>query len=651
MTGPDSITDQDQQPAEADPALASPQSGGFANASLTRSLASLAAVWVVSAIAYFAHVSVIPAIAFLVCGILFLKIGSRVVDRFLAILIAAVTYVVLIAWISPMIPALIHPITLVGILGTVPAIAWAMGKTARPQWALADGISIGVGVVSAGLWFLPVGSWDRARMIDVLFFGPDNAPHLAMFNQVWRVHGYEFLANSPNGNFSDFSAYPEAAHAIFTAVGSVMTSSFSPPDAVPLELFTLFSCLTAGLLALVLAWAVDRLIRGIASNHRIRSAIAQLVPPVILIVGPAAWILMSSVSFSVAAVLLVTAFALLATPGKRPRFTTLLVASSIVGMCAAYPLLGIFAPMIWIALLLVLRDYVMKHRIAYAVITTLAVLASAPMFLMLILREADHNLDTQGVFEPVPIALYVGSAFALAAILVVGTRAIPKPILRFAWPTAVATLLFSIGAIVQWQRLSAVPYYSVKSMYATLLLTIVALAAAVIAFSVGWEPIARQPRTRRQNVLVTSFAASLAALSGVAGVLLVTVQGNGQDASYSIVPGYHWMMGDTKSQIGETYESASTVSGPNRDPVIIPCEPLNTFMRWQTVLTTGRYGPESAGLLGVSCNFDKFVTWVQEHPKVQVDAYVKDEEVRKALLAQKQKLGLSNLRVIFISAN
>jgi|GEM_PF-6170418 len=654
MSDTERQSSDDDSVSAADPAVEAPAapdtdtqatSGGVA----IRLLASIVGVWAVSALAYVIHVSFIPAIAFLVAGIMFLKIGERVVDRFLAILVAAVAYVVLIAWVSPFVPALFHPITLVGILGTVPAVAWALGQTKRPGFALADGVSIGVGVVGAILWCIPMWGLDRAKIIDALFFGPDNAPHIGMFSQVWRVHGYEFLANSPVGNITDFASYPQAVHAVFAAFASVLTSSFDRPTIVPLEAFAICMCLLTGLLALTLSWSVDRLIRGLAASHKIRSAIGQLLPALMLIIGPAAWILMSSVSFSAAAVLLVTSFTFLSTARTRPRLATVLVAFSVIGMCAMYPLLGVFAPIIWVALLIAIKNFALRNRLIYVVITLGTVMLCTPMFIMLIFRNANHNLDTAGVFEPIPIALYVGSAFALAAILAVGASALPGPIVRFAWPTGVATLIFSLGAIIQWTRLDAVPYYSVKSMYATLLLTLVVLAAAIVAFSVGWEPKLRPNRGRRRSLLVWLFAGTLALTSGVAGVLLVTAPGNGEGNGFNVVPGYHWIAGDVKSNIGATFLAEAQLTGTERTPVIIPCESLNTFMRWQSVVTTGRIGPESTELLGVSCAPAKFVSWLQNHPSVQVDAYVKDESIRAKLLTEKKKLGLNNLRIIAVN--
>ncbi|MDP3972772.1 MAG: hypothetical protein Q8P61_07685, partial [Candidatus Nanopelagicales bacterium] len=614
--------------------------------SMPRLAAALALVWVLSFAAYPLHLTGVVALAWLVAAVVLLPVGERVADRLIALVVIAAAIITLVAWISPFVPLLLHPVLLTGALGTVPAVWWARGRGRAPVAGASDWVALGSGVIGGLLWWFPLRAASTAGLVDALFFAPDTAAHVTMLRGVWEHHGYEIVNTGAPVSAYIWQSYPEGTHALLSTLGSVITGSASAPDVeISLRVYALLLAAQAGFLAFVLAWAVARLTGRAALGHGKLLTIAQVIPGLFLVIGPGAWILMSSLSFVTGIIMAISGAVIATTSRGHPRLGALLVGAALVALSAAYPLLAVFAPPIWVIFIWVTRSFWLRHRLAALVMTVGVALACSPMFFLLVLRDVSHGLGTPGVFEPIPIVVFVAVAWALGIALIAGPRWLPRPIARLAWLAAVVTFLWVLMAIVNRLQLDRVQYYTAKSMYASLLLAVAVICAIVVVVASGWQPVRPLRRKPWPQRLAAFFSVAFMGTSIAAGVLLVTVKESPLPSNwYRAIPGAMWIGGQTASHGGGEWltkmADLSTASG--RVPVMLPCD--GTAAKWLATLT-GSFRQVESEALDAAC-LGGIVEYLREHPDVQVDAFVSQADVRDYLLAEKRADGLSNLRVI-----
>ncbi len=611
--------------------------------------AAIAIVWAITVVTFLLHVVVVAAVVWLVLAVLFVPFGPRATDRVVAIVVAAAAVIVLVSWVSVFVPVLVHPIVLVGVLGTVPALTYGLGRSTRPRMKATNYVTVAIGFVSALLWGYPTIGASPQQIINVLYFGPDNPPHFGMIREVWKVHGYAIWETGPGALVDIYRTYPEGVHTILAAVGSVITSSDQPPNIDDsLRLYAFMVALVAGFLAFVLAWGIERVVRTALPPVQLKVGIAEIVGAAILIIGPPAFILISSISFVVGNMLIIAAAVWAVTSERTPRKSALGVGLAIVATCAVYPLLVIMVPPIWVTYLWVTRDYWLKRRVKALLVTAVFALASLPMFVQLYLRAVPHGIDSEGVFEPIPIALFVATAAWLACLLVLGRRWLPKPVLTLAWLTSFLTFVFAVLAIEQWIRLGAFQYYGVKMMYAGLLLTTVVLCTATTCALAGWHNQNVDLPPPRKAVRVTSVisACLLIVTSAFAGLLLTTAaESSLPGAKYRIVPGGVYIGGGVTSvYVGELLLQLSSFSTQNGAiGVIQPCS--LTDEKWLGFLGVGitnKTGP----VLDAMCYPRAIAEFLSTHPDVKVDIYVSTPGDRDGYLKLKKEYHLENMRVI-----
>jgi len=615
---------------------------------LPRLVGSLLVVWAVSLAAFPVHLTGVVAVIWLIGAIVLLPVGASVADRLVALVLVAAAAITLVAWVSPFVPILLHPVVLTGVLGTVPAVWWARRRGRAPVVRAADWWALGCGLVGGLLWWLPLRASSTSGLVNALFFAPDTAAHAAMLRGVWGHHGYEIVNTGGPVDAYVWQAYPQGTHALLSTLGSVISGSASVPDVeISLRLYAALLAAQAGFLAFVLAWAVARLVGRVALGHGRMLAIAQVIPPIFLVVGPGAWILMSSLSFVTGIIMVISGAVMATTSRGHPRLGALLVGSASVALCATYPLLGVFVPPIWVIFVWVTTSYWRRHRWAVAGVTLLVALACAPMFLLLVLRDVSHGLDTPGVFEPIPIVVFVAVAWALGMALIVGPRWLPQPIARLAWLAAIVTFLWVLMAIVNRLQLDQVQYYTAKSMYASLLLAVVVICATVVVVASGWQPLGVAGRKPWRQRLAIMFSVLFMGSSVAAGVLLVTVAESDLPSNwYRATPGAMWIGGQTTSNVvGQSLTSMAALSTEaGRVPVMLPCD--GTTVKWLATLS-GRYDQEQYDAAMVACAGPEYlVEYLKQYPDLRVDAFVSRVEARDYLLAEKRADGIDNLRVI-----
>lgn len=637
IAGPGDLT-----PARARGRIPRPSAG--------RAAALLAGVWIVTVAAYFAHLIAIPAALWFAAAVAFLPLGRSITDRIVAIVVGASAYLALVGWVSPHVPVLINPILLTGLLGSIPAVVWGLGKSRLPFVRAADYVSLSVGAAAGLLWFRPMASLDPVRIVAQMYFGPDNAAHYGMWRGVWAEHGYEIAVSHVPHDAYIWTSYPQGAHVILSALGSVFTSSTEPPVSVAgaLRLFALLVSIQVGAMALVMSWAVDRLTRIAIGSRRLIRGIWQVVPAIVVVIGPGAFIFMSSVSFVTGFILMIPAAIYATTYARWPRRAALLTATALAGAVACYPVMAVFAPAAWLICLWMSRTYWLRHKLLAGAVTVVAAVVSVPMVLMLILRDVPHGWDVGGVFEPVPIFLFVATAAALGCIMIVGNRWFPKPLTALAWLAGVVSFALVVVTIVQWYRLGKVEYYSVKSLYATWVLTVLVICGAVACLMAGWHPADESVRQRRR-LKVVSMVSGLALIvtAAFAGMLLKTADVSPLPGIWRVIPGGQWIAGapgqglyGMGSRILQ-FTEFSYRSG--RIPVTIPCD-LATD-KWLSFLGGGMSETEVI-VYQSSCDLSGFVAVLREYPQIKVDAFVTDVPAREDLLDLKHKYNLDNLTVI-----
>ncbi|MEI8082772.1 MAG: hypothetical protein WCI74_13110, partial [Actinomycetes bacterium] len=142
-----------------------------------RTVASIVLVWVISFGAYHLHLSAVAAVVWTVAVVIVCPIGATVTDRIVALSLLAAAPAVLIAWVSPLVPWLVSPVVLTGLLGTAAAVAWGLRIDTRPRWTAGDGVSTAMGTLVAVFYWFPFALGGLDRTIGVLSAGFDQIAH------------------------------------------------------------------------------------------------------------------------------------------------------------------------------------------------------------------------------------------------------------------------------------------------------------------------------------------------------------------------------------------------------------------------------------------------------------------------------------------
>jgi len=614
---------------------------------------ALVVVWGLSLGAFAIHLTGPLALIWLILAIYYLPLGSRVSDRIMAIAALGAAAVSLIAWVGPQVPPLMHPVTLTGVLGTAPAVVWARRGTPRirPKFPRSDWVALTCGLVAGFLWWLPLRASQTAELISALFFASDTASHLGMIRGVWNNHGYEIVhVGSGSGVDYRWQTYPQGAQADLAAVGSVVMSEAMAPEVNPLlRLYAVLLASLAGFLAFALAWAVARITHRYAAKRPISQSVGMLVTPVILVVGPGAWILMSSVSLVAGFITLILALVTAVTTDRHPRRGALLVTAGSIATCAAYPLLGLFVPLVWLAFLWFTRSYWMARFRLAVVVTALAALLCAPMFIMIVVRDVDHGLDAAGGFEKLPIPLLIVVVLLLAGVLAAGRARVPRPIRALTWITAATLACWSSLAISNWVAGGAVNYYATKMMYPSVLLALVAIASTCVARTRPEERASPNPaRHRRAQVLAMAAGALLLGTSLLGSVsLIANERGSSTGTWWTVAPGGIWVTGNTYlPRFGSVLvDAVDRTESPLEVTLFVPCHV--ELGRWAGALTDHRQESDTMLYL-LSCDPNDLADFLELDPKLRVDVFARNVQAYRELEQLKAEHNLRNLNLHLI---
>lgn len=628
----------------------------------TRAACALVVVWAVSAGASLVHLAVLVAAVWVVASLILVPIGKTLGDRIVAYLLLCAAPAVLIAWFTPFAPWLVSPAALTALLGTMGALAWGLGWTRRPVARVQDWVAVGMGMLTAGVFWIPFMTGGFVRAVGVLSAGFDEPSHYFMWVRVWANHGYLLFNTLRVPDYWGWRVYPQGAHAILADIGTVVTSDGRPPALVDrsVTLFAVLVCLQAGALALVTAWSVDRLARTRANAVRWRVITCQAVAALLVAVGPGSVVSVQSMSFAAGLVVIIPALALAATAADAPRRNGILVGASLIAAAAIYPVCAVMAIALWPLYLVTSRRFWTADRrhCWYAVVWTIALaLLCAPMFLLLVFRKVDHNWDTWGYFQVLNKGVYAGIAILLAIIIVIARGRIPKAIEYAAWAAAAVSVALLAEGIHQFLTSGQPTYYTVKTMYLGWALSVIVVGASLASLQAS-QHLRGLPARKLAIRLVSWLAASvLVAGSLFTGLLLAGLgEGDPIKGPLAAVSKEAWIISgrdNFQSYGASAVAVAQYASQHDGVTVVAPCSGGGAIIliRWGMFLKGGMTESEllthSAACSSTQeAPLGTLPAYLHDHPEVTVNALTTDQATYEYALRIKKEMKLDNLRVV-----
>lgn len=607
---------------------------------------SVALVWIASIAFYAAGFVVIPAVVLTVATVVWAPIGFRTADRIVVLAIASTAYVALISWVSPYVPVLVHPAVVVGLLGTPLALAWSLRRTATTRLRTSDYVALGTGLVAGVLWSLPFRPWTPARIVDVLYTAasPDVAAHVAMFRDVWTNHGYYLVQEASIGGAV---YYPQGIHAVFAAVGSIVTSSSIASD-VPtsLTIYAAMSCAIVGMLAFTSAWGVERLLRRMRGPGPVLRSTAQVLPAVIVVLGPGAWLLMNAPGLVGAVTLAIAAMCFAATARRSVPGSGLCVALASAASLAMYPLMVIVLLPTWVLYVQQTRTFWSTRRMTYDIGLVITVVICAPSLVRSVLTR---SADVFGNYVGVPPLVFVLFALAVAGVLILGYTRLPRAVVKAGWVSAFATIAISVLATAQWLRTGDVAYYPIKALYPCMFVAVLITCAAAVPIVTRWRPKRPYLRSSRNREISIATAVALAVFSLVPTFAPSHGRVIFPSLTSQLTPGVRWAVGAIVIPgYGDWIVPRAPAADSQTVAVILPCD-FNSIDRWLALAGGDPYKNTSALSL-VGCKngqpdpvvLSEFIDEVRAHPDLHVIAYVSDPAIATQLRANQPP----NLEVI-----
>ncbi|MEI6623727.1 MAG: hypothetical protein WCP28_17685 [Actinomycetes bacterium] len=633
-----------------------------------RSVAALIVVWVLSFLAVALHLTALVAAVWVVATLVLVPIGVTLVDRLVALLLLAAAPAVLIAWVTPVAAWLVGPPILTSLLGSLVAVAWAVGWTRSPVVRSTDWVSIGLGLLTAGFFWLPYAGAGLARTLGALSTGFDQSAHYFMWMRVWANHGYLLANTLSDPDYWQWRVYPQGAQAVLADLGTVLTGSGQPPAQADtsVTMFVILSCAVAGALALVTAWSVDRLSRSRRNVDHRRVIVFQILAVLLVAVGPGSVIAVQSLSFAAGLVLVIPGMALAATASRCPRREGVLLGASLIAAAAVYPICALMAAVLWPLYLWTSRRYwtASSHRRWYgAGWTALVAVLCAPMFVLLALRGVDHNWETSGYFQVITFIAFVGIAIVLAVLIAVAPGRLPKSVQYACWVAAAVSVVLAAGGILEWATAGAPSYYTVKTMYLGWMLSVIAVAAGLVsvrecrpAGSAVTGEVTGQ--TGKTVLRPRDAAAAVVVISALlVGLAMISVDGRDPTRGWlQATSKQAWLISNSaiSDRFGTYYALAAQYATHNQGiTVVVPCVASGdqTAIRWAWFLNGGMSEVQWQ-VFQATCSasaqapLGTLPEYLKAHPEVTVNALAIDENVYRQAAQVKVALDLSNLTVV-----
>ncbi|MEI6622001.1 MAG: hypothetical protein WCP28_08860 [Actinomycetes bacterium] len=625
----------------------------------TRSIGAVVAVWLVSFASFPLHLTGLAAAVWIVATLVLVPIGATLTDRLVALLLLAAAPAVLIAWFSPQVPWLVSPPVLAGLLGTLVAVAWGLQWTRPVLTRVQDVVTLSLGALTAGLFWIPFAGGGYAGAIAVMSKGFDQSAHYFMWMRVWANHGYLLINTLPDPDFWDWRVYPQGSQAILADVGSVMTGAGSPLVAAEqsVTLFAVLLCLVVGVLAIVTAWSVDRLARSRRVVSAQRVVAFQVVAVLLVAVGPGSAVAVLSLSFTAGLAVTIPAVAIAATAGRSPRRDGLLVAASLIAAAAIYPICALLAVLVWPLYLWTSRRYwLASHRRRWLAVgwSAVAALLCSPMFFLLVFRGLDHGWDASGYFQIVNGIFYVGIAAILAWLMVFGRMRLPQAVQYAAWIAAAVMIVLNAEGVVQWITAGEPTYYTVKTMYLGWVLAVVVAGAGLASLRPRTVSAPTPSRRGAPSVVVAGLTAISALLVSIP--MFALDQKDPNRGWQQALSKEGWVIARASSLRG--YGSLAAQAGQYASKhagitMVVPClgSDEQTASRWAMFLNGGmdqtRWEVFRAACPATEQEPLGYLPgYLQSHPGITVNGLVAERQDYETLIGIKDQFGLTNLNLV-----
>ena len=457
--------------------------------------------------------------------------GTALLDRVVPAAWLWVAAVVLLGWVSPFLPWLARPGTVV-VLAALPWLArGGSWPRLRPRASAVAVREWTAGLLPAAVLSVPaLVHRDLAGLVTTLSLGWDTPNHLLLLRGALLSPGVTLYGPRPDLLLpAELLDYPSGAHQVWAAGGRLL----GLPGAAATDVVAAYPWLVAAtwaLLGLTAVWAYRRLVPW--GRHRAGPDLLGLGVLVVAVgVAPLPGLWWSGFhNFVLAAAALLVLLGLGVRRARAGAWPLLLACAAMVAATATYPLLLPVAGLGW--LVVVLRTAGngtgsgRRAGVLAVVGTAVAVFPSLVPYLGG--RGGGQLVVAGGMVQPPLVAVVV-----LVGLVAVGAWAWPPLTrrLRRAWAVPVASLLLVVGVSAVTLRATGLfGYYADKALYAALVVLVPCAAAGAAGLALAWS---RGPARARTRLCVALAAGTAVAVLAVPASSLVPHDPLGQPSGLS----------------------------------------------------------------------------------------------------------------------
>ncbi|MEI8082154.1 MAG: hypothetical protein WCI74_09955, partial [Actinomycetes bacterium] len=382
--------------------------------------------------------------------------------------------------------------------------------------------------------------------------------------------------------------------------------------------------------------------------------------------GPGSVIGVQSLSFMAGLVVVIPGMALAATADRSPRRDGLLLGAALVSAAAIYPICALMALVLWPLYLWKSRHYWLasgRRRWFGAGWTVVVALLCAPTFVLLVLRNVEHNWETAGYFQVVNFVVYVGIAVLLAVLMVIAPGRVPPAVQSALWVAAGVSIALALAGSFERITAGEPSYYTIKTMYLGWMLSVIAVAAGLVSIRARHATVNSETGIAAGSggkiVLrpVDVAAAVLVVSSLLAAIASIRVEERDPNRGWlQALSKQAWVISNSAiaDRFGLYYAQTAQFASRNGGvTVVVPCVASGdqTAIRWAWFLNGGMNDVEWQ-VVRATCSASEqaplgtLPEYLKAHPEVTVNALAVDQSSYRYAVEVKVEQGLSNLAVV-----
>jgi len=475
----------------------------------------IAAIWLVTVLAYVAGAAIVLPLVVLVATASLLRGGNSLLDRLMLAVAVLLGLTCVAGLLFAVWPWHLHPVPITGTALT--ALALLAQLTGRrptlPRPRIADVVAGGAAALVTAYVAWPLLRMSQLERLGFVVASEDVSRHMNIVDTIRQTGGFLFMhpATAEQQIYTGMIRYPQGSHLFAALLDNYLLSSTTDFGTMlqVMDRYLAFEVLNFGLLILALAWAVQWLAGAALSPGR-RLVLVAFVTAVAA-TGDLMYLLVASYASEVLGLTeMVLLTALIARPVSRMRQQLLLMAALIIAVGFTYYL---FLPAGGLAILMFLFRYrhrLRRHRAALAVTAVVtAPLAVMPIVLGLTVGKQTVSLFEAGDVHPSRDYLLAFAAAVLAGLI--GPRARGT---RRWWGYAASVAAAAVLAGAFFAAVSALSHQNSYFANKTLHLVFVELLIGVGVLTL-YLPA---PATRRLRLTRADLGRLAPALLGVVAV-------------------------------------------------------------------------------------------------------------------------------------